>query len=211
MSNLQEAALLKEGKLLPVMEEFYSLQGEGHNTGKAAYFLRIGGCDVGCSWCDVKESWNAELHPLVSTDTIVKNILNCPAKAVVVTGGEPLQYNLDYLCSLLKENNIQTFLETSGSFQVSGEWDWICLSPKKKSPPMDEVYGLASELKVIIHDESDFIWAEENAKKLTSETILLLQPEWSRRKEMLPLIVSYILNHPMWNISLQSHKYMNIP
>ena len=211
MSNLQEAALLKEGKLLPVMEEFYSLQGEGHNTGKAAYFLRIGGCDVGCSWCDVKESWNAELHPLVSTDTIVKNIWNCPAKAVVVTGGEPLQYNLDYLCSLLKENNIQTFLETSGSFQVSGEWDWICLSPKKKSPPMDEVYGLASELKVIIHDESDFIWAEENAKKLTSETILLLQPEWSRRKEMMPLIVSYILNHPKWNISLQSHKYMNIP
>ena len=211
MNNLQEAALLKEGKLLPVMEEFYSLQGEGHNTGKASYFLRIGGCDVGCSWCDVKESWNAELHPLVSTDTIVKNILNCPAKAVVVTGGEPLQYNLDYLCSLLKENNIQTFLETSGSFQVSGEWDWICLSPKKKSPPMDEVFGLASELKVIIHDESDFIWAEENSKKLTSETILLLQPEWSRRKEMMPLIVSYILNHPKRNISLQSHKYMNIP
>jgi len=211
MNNLQEAALLKEGKLLPVMEEFYSLQGEGHNIGKAAYFLRIGGCDIGCSWCDVKESWNAELHPLVSTDTIVKNILNCPAKAVVVTGGEPLQYNLDYLCSLLKENNIQTFLETSGSFQVSGEWDWICLSPKKKSPPLDEVYSLASELKVIIHDESDFIWAEENAKKLTSETILLLQPEWSRRKEMMPLIVSYILNHPKWNISLQSHKYMNIP
>jgi len=211
MSNLQEAALLKEGKLLPVMEEFYSLQGEGHNTGKAAYFLRIGGCDVGCSWCDVKESWNAELHPLVLTDTILQNILHCPAKAVVVTGGEPLQYNLDYLCRLLKENNIQTFLETSGSFQVSGEWDWICLSPKKKSPPMDEVFGLASELKVIIHDESDFIWAEENAKKLTSETILLLQPEWSRRKEMMPLIVSYILNHPKWNISLQSHKYMNIP
>jgi len=211
MNNLQEAALLKEGKLLPVMEEFYSLQGEGHNIGKAAYFLRIGGCDIGCSWCDVKESWNAELHPLVSTDTIVKNILNCPAKAVVVTGGEPLQYNLDYLCLLLKDNYIQTFLETSGSFQVSGEWDWICLSPKKKSPPLDEVYSLASELKVIIHDESDFIWAEENAKKLTSETILLLQPEWSRRKEMLPLIVSYILNHPMWNISLQSHKYMNIP
>jgi organic radical activating enzyme len=211
MNNLQEAALLKEGKLLPVMEEFYSLQGEGHNTGKAAYFLRIGGCDVGCSWCDVKESWNAELHPLVSTDTILQNILNCPAKAVVVTGGEPLQYNLDYLCRLLKDNNIQTFLETSGSYQISGEWNWICLSPKKKSPPVNEVFLLANELKVIIHDESDLDWAEENAKKITAKTILLLQPEWSRRKEMIPLIVNYILRHPKWNISLQSHKYMNIP
>ncbi len=211
MNNLQEAALLKEGKLLPVMEEFYSLQGEGHNTGKAAYFLRIGGCDVGCNWCDVKESWNAELHPLISTDTILQNILNCPAKAVVVTGGEPLQYNLDYLCRLLKDNNIQSFLETSGSFQISGKWDWICLSPKKKYPPVNEVYLLANELKVIIHDEADLIWAEENAKKITAKTILLLQPEWSRRKEMIPLIVNYILKHPKWNISLQSHKYMNIP
>ena len=211
MINLQEVALLKEGKLLPVMEEFYSLQGEGHNTGKAAYFLRIGGCDVGCSWCDVKESWNAELHPLVSTDTILQNILSCPAKAVVVTGGEPLQYNLDYICSLLKNNNIQTFLETSGSYQISGEWDWICLSPKRKSPPVNDVYQLANELKVIIHDESDIDWAEENANKITYETILLMQPEWSKRKEMIPLIVNYILKHPMWNISLQSHKYMNIP
>ncbi|MGD0710866.1 MAG: 7-carboxy-7-deazaguanine synthase QueE [Bacteroidales bacterium] len=211
MNNLQEAALLKEGKLLPVMEEFYSLQGEGHNTGKAAYFLRIGGCDVGCSWCDVKESWNAELHPLVSIDKILNNVLNCPAKAVVVTGGEPLQYNLDYLCSILKDNNIQTFLETSGAYELSGKWDWICLSPKKKVPPLNEINQKANELKVIIHDKLDFEWAEENANKVTADTILLLQPEWSMRKEMMPLIVDYILKHPVWNISLQSHKYMNIP
>jgi len=211
MNNEQEVVLLKEGKLLPVMEEFYSIQGEGHNTGRAAYFLRIGGCDVGCSWCDVKESWNAELHPLISTDNIIQKIINCPANAVVVTGGEPLQYNLDYLCRQLKKNNVQTFLETSGSYQLSGEWDWICLSPKKISPPLTKIFENANELKVIIHDESDFSWAEQNAKKLTSKTILLLQPEWSHRKEMMPLIVEYILKHPLWNISLQSHKYMNIP
>ncbi len=206
-----ETELLKQGLMLPVMEEFYSIQGEGHNTGKAAYFLRIGGCDVGCRWCDVKESWNANTWPLTSTDKIISNILQCPSKAVVVTGGEPLQYNLSYLCLKLKENNIATFLETSGSQDLSGEWNWICLSPKKKSPPLQHLYTKADELKVIIYEMCDFKWAEENAIKVNQETILLLQPEWSKKKEMIPLIIDYILKNPKWNISLQSHKYMNIP
>jgi len=193
------------------MEEFYSIQGEGHNTGKAAYFLRIGGCDVGCSWCDVKESWNAEVHPLISTDSIIGNILNCAVKAVVVTGGEPLNYNLDYLCSCLKQNNISTFLETSGSRELSGAWDWICLSPKKNERPLPVFYSKANELKVIIYELSDFCWAEENAALMGAETIMLLQPEWSRRKKMLPLVIDYVLKNPKWRISLQTHKYMNIP
>jgi len=211
MENPDEIALLKQGRMLPVMEEFYSIQGEGNNTGKAAYFLRIGGCDVGCRWCDIKESWNADLWPPSSTDAVIENIKRCPAKAVVVTGGEPLQYNLDYLCAELKKNNIETYLETSGSVALSGEWNWICLSPKKKSPPLPELYTKASELKVIIHEVSDLDWAEENAKYITNGAKLLLQPEWSKRKEMIPLIVEYILKNPKWNISLQSHKYMNIP
>lgn len=206
-----KALLLKEGWLLPVMEEFYSIQGEGRNTGKAAYFIRIGGCDVGCCWCDVKESWNADLHNLTDTDKIIANILDCPAKAVVVTGGEPLIYNLDYLCSCLKQKNILTFLETSGSQELSGTWDWICLSPKKNNPPLPVIYTKANELKVIIHEVSDFDWAEKNVALTGADTILLLQPEWSRRKEMIPLIVDYILKNPKWSISLQAHKYMNIP
>jgi len=197
--------------MLPVMEEFYSLQGEGHNTGKAAYFLRIGGCDVGCHWCDVKESWNADLWPITSTDDVIANIEKCPAKAVVITGGEPLQYNLNYLCRQLKNRGIQTFLETSGSSQISGEWNWICLSPKKQLPPLPQIGAIADELKVIIHDEADFEWAEKNAVSVGERTMLILQPEWSRRKQMIPLIVEYILQHPQWRISLQSHKYMNIP
>ena len=211
MENPDEIELLKEGRMLPVMEEFYSIQGEGVNTGKAAYFLRIGGCDVGCRWCDIKESWNADLWPLSSTDAVIENIKKCPANAVVITGGEPLQYNLDYLCCELKKNNIETYLETSGSVSLSGDWTWLCLSPKKKSHPLPEIYTKANELKVIIHEVSDLDWAEENAALIKNDTKLLLQPEWSRRKEMIPLIVDYILKNPKWNISLQSHKYMNIP
>jgi len=202
---------INDGRLLPVMEEFYSIQGEGCNTGTAAYFLRIGGCDVGCRWCDVKESWNADLWPPIQTDEVISRIIQCPAKAVVVTGGEPLQYNLDYLCNELKKNNIRTFLETSGSYELSGSWDWVCLSPKIKSPPLSNIYTKIHELKVIIHEESDFVWAEKNAKMINNTTLLLLQPEWSERKKMIPLIVAYILKNPQWKISLQSHKYMNIP
>ncbi len=211
IENEENIKLLNEGRMLPVMEEFYSIQGEGHNTGQAAYFLRIGGCDVGCHWCDVKESWNADLWPLSSTEAVISNIEKCPSNAVVITGGEPLQYNLDYLCRELKSRNIRCFLETSGSCKLSGEWDWICLSPKKKSPPLPFIYTKSDELKVIIHDGSDFAWAEENAELINGKSLLLLQPEWSRRREMIPLIVDYVLKNPKWIISLQSHKYMNIP
>jgi len=196
--------------LLPVMEEFYSLQGEGIHTGKPAYFLRIGGCEVGCCFCDVKESWNAGKHTLTPVDEIVQRILENPAKAVVVTGGEPMLYNLDYLCKTLKNNSIKLFLETSGSEPISGNWDWICVSPKRNHLPQQSVLQQASELKVVICNESDFVSAEENAKYVNQDCHLLLQPEWNSRELMMPKIVDYILQHPKWRISLQSHKYMDI-
>ncbi len=203
--------LLQEGKLLPLMEEFYSLQGEGHHTGKAAWFIRIGGCDVGCRWCDVKESWNADMHPLTAADLIVEHAMENPAKAVVITGGEPLQYNLDYLCGKLKQAGIKTYLETSGSEPLSGTWDWICLSPKVNAPPLPELLSGADELKVIIHNSDDFEWAEKNALLVRPECKLLLQPEWSQYQKMIHQIVDYILHHPKWTISLQAHKFMHIP
>ncbi|MEI6435269.1 MAG: 7-carboxy-7-deazaguanine synthase QueE [Bacteroidota bacterium] len=193
------------------MEEFYSVQGEGFNTGQAAYFIRIGGCDVGCKWCDVKESWNSSEFPPILTDHVVARTASQPAKAVVVTGGEPLLYNLDYLCQKLREAEIRSFLETSGSQSLSGKWDWICLSPKIDVPPLNEVAKLADELKVIIHEPSDFQWAEENALIVSSRCLLYLQPEWSRHETMMPQIISYIKANPKWRISLQSHKYMRIP
>jgi 7-carboxy-7-deazaguanine synthase len=207
----REGDLFKEGKLLPVMEEFYSLQGEGFHSGKPAWFIRIGGCDVGCLWCDVKESWNASQFPPLSTDEVISRATACPAGAVVITGGEPMLYNLDYLCKGLKANGLTTFLETSGSQELSGIWDWICLSPKKGSPPLPGVFPVANELKVIIHDETDFQWAEENAANVREECILFQQPEWSVAGRMMIQIVDYIKAHPRWRISLQSHKYMHIP
>ncbi len=203
--------LLLDGKYLPVMEEFYSLQGEGFNTGQAAYFVRIGGCDVGCRWCDVKESWNASLFSPSPTDLIIGHALSYPAKAIVVTGGEPLLYNLEYLCMELQKNGVRTFLETSGSQPLSGYWNWICLSPKKEFPPICEVLEKANELKVIIHDPVDFSWAEENACLVSPDCFLYLQPEWSQRDKMMPAIIRYIQANPKWKISLQSHKYMSIP
>lgn len=202
---------LTQGIVLPVMEEFYSIQGEGFNTGKAAYFTRIGGCDVGCKWCDSKESWDASKWPPVPTVEVVQRILKYPAKAVVVTGGEPLMYNLSYFCKLLKDNNIETFLETSGSHSLSGEWDWICLSPKRNQAPLPAIFHRADELKVIIENEDDFLWAEENARKVSDHCRLYLQPEWRQREKIMPRIVDYILSHPAWRISIQSHKYMHIP
>jgi len=198
-------------RLLPVMEEFYSLQGEGVHTGKPAYFLRIGGCQVGCYFCDVKESWNADKHALTPVDVIVQRIVANPSQAVVVTGGEPLLYDLSYLCETLKNNNIKLFLETSGSEPISGIWDWICVSPKRNHPPLQEVLQQADELKVVICNETDFAWAEENAKQVNEPCHLLLQPEWSNSKIMIPIIVEYILKNTQWQISLQSHKYMEIP
>lgn len=193
------------------MEAFYTLQGEGFNTGQAACFVRIGGCDVGCWWCDVKESWNASLFPPTPIDQIVAYASSFPAKAVVVTGGEPLLYNLDYFCKKLKESGIRTYLETSGSLLLSGSWDWICLSPKKDVPPLPETLKKANELKVIIHEPEDLAWAETNRTLVSPECLLYLQPEWSSRRQIIPVIIDYIKKHPVWKISLQSHKYMNIP
>ncbi len=200
-----------DGKMLPLVEEFFSLQGEGYHTGKAAYFVRLGGCDVGCSWCDSRFSWNAALHPLIHTDEIIRNIIASGTDSVVVTGGEPLIWNLDYLCKVLKENKINTFLETSGAYPMSGMWNWICLSPKMNMPPVDEICKVADELKVIIQVPDDFEWAEKYRGMVTERCILFLQPEWSRFETIIPEIVEYIKRNPDWRISLQSHKYMHIP
>ena len=202
---------IEKGKMLPLMEEFYTIQGEGYNSGKAACFIRIGGCDVGCHWCDVKESWDASIHPLTLTDTIVYNCNQYPAKAVVVTGGEPSMYQLDYLTLELKKKNILTYVETSGAYLLTGEWDWICLSPKKTKPPLSSIFDTANELTVIVHNKNDFEWAEKNAALVNKNCKLYLQPEWSKQEQIMPLIVDYVMNNPKWNISLQTHKYMNIP
>lgn len=209
--NANDEVLLNEGKLLPLMEEFYTIQGEGYNTGKAAYFIRIGGCDVGCHWCDVKESWDANIHPLTPIEKIITNVIEWKAQSVVVTGGEPLIYNLDALTQQLKSKGIETFIETSGAYKLSGQWDWICLSPKKTMAPLQNVYEKANELKVIVFNQHDFKWAEEQAAKVGKNCYLYLQPEWSKHAELLPQIIEYVKNNPKWMISLQTHKYMNIP
>ena len=200
-----------DGKMLPLVEDFYSLQGEGYHTGKAAYFIRLGGCDIGCSWCDSRFSWDPLLHPLAATDEIVERVINSGTDSVVVTGGEPLIYNLDYLCSRFKKMKIQTFIETSGAYPLSGDWDWICLSPKRNMPPLDEICGAADELKVIIQERNDFEWAEKYRYMVGNECRLYLQPEWGRFDTIIHEIVKYIKSNPYWTISLQSHKYMHIP
>lgn len=200
-----------DGTSLPLVEEFFSLQGEGYHTGKPAYFIRLGGCDVGCSWCDSRFSWNPNLHPMVETDVIIEHVLKSGSDSVVVTGGEPLMWNLGYLCSALKEKNICTYLETSGAYDLSGEWDWICLSPKKNLPPVNKIYKVSDELKVIIEDACDFEWAEKYRGMVSSKCKLFLQPEWSRFETIIPEIVEYIKRNPFWRISLQVHKYMHIP
>jgi organic radical activating enzyme len=209
--NQADEKLLNAGRLLPLMEEFYTIQGEGFNTGKAAYFIRIGGCDVGCHWCDVKESWDANLHPLTTVEKVIENVVASGANSVVVTGGEPLIYNLGELTRLLKEQNIKTFIETSGAYELSGNWDWICLSPKKTMPPLPGIFGKASELKMIVFNKHDFVWAEELALLVDAGCRLYLQPEWSKSAKLIPEIVAYVKEHPKWSISLQTHKYMNIP
>ncbi|MFO7575676.1 MAG: 7-carboxy-7-deazaguanine synthase QueE [Bacteroidales bacterium] len=200
-----------DGRSLPLVEDFYTIQGEGYHTGKAAYFIRIGGCDVGCSWCDTRFSWNPDIHPVTDAEEIVTRVLASGADSVVVTGGEPLMWNLDILCSLLKHHGIETFLETSGAYQLSGVWDWICLSPKKKMPPVPPIIEMAHELKIIVSDESDFQWAEEYSCKVRDECLLYLQPEWSVSETMIAEIVEYIKRNTRWMISLQAHKYMKIP
>lgn len=218
------------GRMLPLMEEFYTIQGEGFHTGKPAYFVRIGGCDVGCHWCDVKESWDSSIHPLTEAGQIAENASKFPAQAVVVTGGEPCMSDLSYLTGQFKKKGIQTYLETSGAYKITGEWDWVCLSPKKTMAVLKENFAKACELKMIIHNKDDFRFAEENAIQMENgqglkvngkplstishqpSTIqLYLQPEWSKRNEMLPLIVEYVQQNPKWMISLQTHKYIGIP
>jgi organic radical activating enzyme len=210
MINFDEE-IAKKGLELPLVEEFYSLQGEGYHTGKAAYFIRIGGCDIGCRWCDSKTSWNPNVHPLVSIDAIVSNALKTPANAVVVTGGEPSLFNLEPLTTKLKFHGIKTFIETAGVRKLTGTWDWICLSPKRNSPPIDKFYEIANELKVIIYEDEDYLWAEKAASKVSKNCMLYLQSEWSRYQTNIPIIVGYVKTYPKWNVSLQSHKFMHIP
>jgi organic radical activating enzyme len=196
---------------LPVMESFYTIQGEGFYSGTPAYFIRLGGCDVGCVWCDVKESWDASQFEWFSIDQIVKEAKDSGAKVVVVTGGEPLMYDLSLLTSSLKEAGLQSNIETSGAYPLSGQWDWICFSPKKFKAPLEEFYNTSHELKVIAFNKSDFKWAEDHGTKMHDGSQLFLQPEWSKEKEMTPLIVDFVKQNPKWKISLQTHKYMDIP
>ncbi len=210
MTKEQINALVSKGEMLPLMEEFYTIQGEGYHKGTAAYFVRIGGCDVGCHWCDVKESWNADLHPPTLTTQIVENASKY-SDVIVVTGGEPLTWDLTNLTQGLKQKGLQTHIETSGAYELSGDWDWICLSPKKLKLPTQSVYDKANELKVIVYNKSDFAFAEEQAAKVNDNCILYLQPEWSKRDKVIPEIVDYVMQNPQWKISLQTHKYLNIP
>lgn len=208
--NKEILELVNKGEMLPLMEEFYTIQGEGYFKGTAAYFIRIGGCDVGCHWCDVKESWNAALHPPTETTKIAENAIR-HSDTVVVTGGEPLTWDMTLLTKQLKSEGVKTHIETSGAYKLTGQWDWICLSPKKLKLPTQEVYENADELKVIVYNKSDLKFAEEQASKVNEDCILYLQPEWSKREKVIPLIVDYVMEHPKWKVSLQTHKYLNIP
>tara|TARA_B100001778_G_C18386508_1_gene537729 strand:- start:88 stop:720 length:633 start_codon:yes stop_codon:yes gene_type:complete len=207
----QAAQAIDNGDMLPLMEAFHTIQGEGFHAGKAAFFLRIGGCDVGCHWCDVKESWDASLHPPTSVSDIIKEISNQTADTVVITGGEPLMWNLTTLSNEIKSMGLQVHLETSGAYEFSGYFDWICLSPKKMQPPLEEIKHISNEFKVIVNNKHDLVWAEEQRKGLPNYCRLYLQPEWSRRELVLPMIINYVKENKDWSISLQSHKYMNIP
>lgn len=195
---------------LPVMEAFYTLQGEGFHQGRAAYFIRLGGCDVGCFWCDVKDSWDASKHPQLSITSIVAEAARFPGRLAVVTGGEPLLHNLNELTALLHEQGFETNMETSGSSPLSGDWDWICLSPKKFKAPLPEVIAAANELKVVIYNKHDFEWAEQYAAQVGPHCKLYLQPEWDKAAEITPQIIEYIQENPQWRMSVQVHKYLNI-
>jgi organic radical activating enzyme len=196
---------------LPVMEDFYTIQGEGFYQGHAAYFIRLGGCDVGCVWCDVKESWDVNAHPKIEVSDLVKKAEASGTLLTVITGGEPAMHDLELLTDELKRVGLKTNIETSGAYPLTGFWDWVCLSPKKFKAPHSSVHEKANELKIIVYNKSDFDWAEEHASKANSRCELFLQPEWSKEKEMLPLIIEYVKKNPKWKVSLQIHKYMNIP
>ena len=193
------------------MEHFYTIQGEGYHQGRAAYFIRLGGCDVGCVWCDVKESWDADKHPKLFIKFLLDEVKKTPAKLVVITGGEPLMHDLDILTNTLKQNGFETNIETSGSSPLSGNWDWVCLSPKKFKVPLAEVVTAADELKIVVFNQSDFAWAEKYAALVSPNCKLYLQPEWGKVQLITPSIINYIKKHPKWELSLQIHKYINVP
>ena len=203
--------LLEGGRLLPLVEDFYTIQGEGFHSGKPAYFIRLGGCDVGCRWCDAKYPWTPQAHPPTDVGTIVERAASCSAQAIVITGGEPLLYPLGELTRGLHERGLEIFIETSGTHPLSGEFDWVCLSPKRQMPPLDEAFKRADELKVIIQSEDDLNWAVECSKHVKSKCRLYLQPEWSVYEQITGTIVEWVKEHPEWNISIQTHKFMNIP
>ena len=209
--SLTNSDMLDGGNSLPLVEDFYTIQGEGFHAGKPAYFIRLGGCDVGCRWCDAKYTWNPKVFPPVDVDEVVKRAKACAAQAIVITGGEPLLYPLEILTSRLRDVGLEIFLETSGTHPFSGEFDWVCLSPKRQQPPLAEAFGRAHELKVIIQTEDDFQWAEENARRVGRYCRLYLQPEWSVFDEIMPKIVVYAKSNPRWSISIQTHKFMRIP
>ena len=196
---------------LPVMEHFYTLQGEGFHQGKAAYFIRLGGCDVGCVWCDVKESWDADKHLKFDVESLRQEVEKTPANIVVITGGEPLMHDLGALTQEFQVGGVKTHLETSGAYPLTGTWDWICLSPKKFKAPLPGISSKADELKVIIFNRSDFDWAEKYAAQVSSNCRLYLQPEWDKSSQMTPLIIDYIKANPKWELSIQIHKYINVP
>jgi len=197
--------------MLPVMEHFYTIQGEGHYQGQAAYFIRLGGCDVGCVWCDVKDSWEMDKHPKLSVEQICQYVVEAGAKLAVITGGEPLLHSLDALTEILHSHGIRCHIETSGSSPLSGKWDWICLSPKKFKAPLIDCAEAADELKIVVFNKTDFDWAEQWAAQVNPECKLFLQPEWDQRQKVTPLIIEYVKANPKWEISLQVHKYLEIP
>jgi organic radical activating enzyme len=196
---------------IPIMEMFYTIQGEGFHTGRAAYFIRTGGCDIGCVWCDVKESWDANAHPPFSVEEIVNEVIKSKTDFVVITGGEPTMYDLTALTAALKKIGIEIALETSGAYPIQGHFDWICLSPKKFKMPLEKNYKLANELKMIIFNKSDFDWADELKNKVINTCKLYVQTEWDKSEKMLPLIINYVKDNWEWKISLQTHKFLNIP
>jgi organic radical activating enzyme len=210
MLEKETMSLVNQGLMLPLMEEFYTIQGEGYYKGTAAYFIRVGGCDVGCHWCDVKESWDAEKHPPTAIDRIVHEAAKY-SDTIVITGGEPLTWDMGPLTQALKAKGMKTHIETSGAYTVSGQWDWFCLSPKKNKLPVPEAHAAAQELKIIVYNKHDLKFAEEQAALVGNDCILYLQPEWSVRDKVVPLIVDYVMAHPKWKVSLQTHKYLNIP
>ena len=209
MNQNIEKTKVKSGKILPLMETFTTIQGEGFHSGKSAHFLRIGGCDIGCHWCDIKESWNSSLYPLVKVEKILESI-NSLTDLVIISGGEPLIWNMAHLTGALRKINKKVHLETSGAYQLSGHWDWICLSPKKNKPPIPALFKKANELKIIVYNKDDLTFAKQNAKYVEKDCILFLQPEWSKKEKVMPMISKFMLENPNWRLSIQTHKYLGM-